>query len=109
MRFDWDDTKNKSNFKKHSIWFEEAKTVWADPKSVEFLDPEHSDDEDRFIRIGFSTSNRILVVVFCERDEEDESIIRLISARKATPKEVSEHEKRIRPESIKKTSRQSQS
>jgi uncharacterized protein len=93
MRFDWDDQKNKSNFQKHGIWFEEAQTIWADPKSTEFLDPEHSEDEDRFIRIGFSTKNRILIVVFCERDNE--SLIRVISARKATPKEVSQYEEGI--------------
>ena len=52
MRVVWDEEKNRANFKKHSVWFEEAKTVWADPTSVEFFDPEHSYDEERFIRIG---------------------------------------------------------
>lgn len=93
MHFEWDEQKNKSNFKKHGVWFEEAQTVWADPRSVEFLDPDHSSGEDRFIRIGFSTRNRILIVVFCER--ENESIIRVISARKATPREVNQYEKGI--------------
>jgi uncharacterized DUF497 family protein len=93
MRFEWGERKNKSNFKKHKIWFEEAQTIWADVKSAEFLDPEHSEDENRFIRIGFSMSNRILIVAFCERDEE--STVRLISARKATPKEVKQYEKGI--------------
>ena len=93
MQFEWDDRKNKSNFKKHHIWFEEAQTVWADTKSFEFLDPEHIEDETRFIRVGFSTNSRILVIVFCERDNE--STILVISARKATPKERSQHEKRI--------------
>ena len=55
MKFDWDDDKNRSNFERHGIWFEEAQTVWADPHSLEFYDPDHSDDEDRFIRIGCST------------------------------------------------------
>ena len=91
MQFEWDDQKNKSNFQKHGVWFEEAQTVWADPKAVEYFDPDHSEDEDRFIRIGFSTKSRILVVVFCEKDSG--SLIRVISARKATPNEVSQYEK----------------
>ena len=92
MRYDWDDVKNKRNFKKHGVWFEEAQTTWADLKSLEFFDPEHSDDEDRFIRIGYSTKNRLLLVVFCEREG---STIRIISARKALPKEIKDYEKRI--------------
>ncbi len=51
------------------MWLEEAQTVWADPTSVEFFDPDHSEDEDRFIRIGHSTRQRLLPVVFCERTE----------------------------------------
>jgi len=83
--FDWDERKNKSNFKKHGVWFEEAQTVWADAGSVEFFDPDHSDDEDRFIRIGHSTKARLLLVVFCER--ESGSTIRIISARRARERE----------------------
>lgn len=54
MRFEWDEKKNKSSFEKHGVWFEEAQTVWADARSAEFSDPEHSDEEDRFLRIGMS-------------------------------------------------------
>lgn len=93
MNFEWDDNKNQGNFRKHGIWFEEAKTVWADAGSVEFLDPDHSKLEDRFLRIGHSTSNRILLVVFCERDSGD--TIRIISARKATSKERKQYEEGI--------------
>ena len=93
MNFEWDDSKNQSNFRKHGIWFEEAKTVWADGSSIEFLDPEHSEQEDRFIRVGHSTGGRILLVVFCERDSGN--TIRFISARKATSKERKQYEEGI--------------
>jgi uncharacterized protein len=93
MRFEWDENKNRSNYSKHGVWFEEAQTIWADSKSVEFFDPEHSSNEERFIRIGHSTRSRILLVVFCERAEG--STIRIISARKATTKEMSAYEKGI--------------
>ncbi len=92
MNFAWDDLKNRANFKKHGIWFEEAQTIWADRGSVEFFDPEHSENEDRFLRIGHSTKARILLVVFCEISEGS---IRIISARKATSKEVRDYEKGI--------------
>ena len=93
MRFEWDENKNRSNYKKHGVWFEEAQTTWIDPESVEFFDPEHSSNENRFIRIGHSTRGRILLVVFCERAEG--STVRIISARKATTIEMSAYEKGI--------------
>lgn len=92
-RFEWNDQKNRSNFKKHGIWFEEAQTLWSNPDCVEFFDPEHSDDEDRFIRVGFSTKNRLLLVIFCEKG--DEQVVRIISARKATTNEVRRYEEGI--------------
>jgi uncharacterized DUF497 family protein len=58
MQFEWDEAKNRANFRKHRIWLEEAQTVWADSKSVEFFDPSHSSSEDRFLRIGHSTAGR---------------------------------------------------
>ena len=93
MRFEWDDKKSRSNYHKHGIWFEEAQTVWADENSAEYFDPEHSGMEDRFIRIGRSTGTRLLLVIFCER--EDGEVIRLISALKATKKEKKQYEKGI--------------
>ena len=93
MRFEWDDGKNNANFKKHRVWFEEAQTVWADKKSQEYYDPDHSDNEDRFIRIGHSTKPNLLLVVFCERNGGD--TIRIISARKATKEEERDYEKTI--------------
>ena len=93
MRFEWSDQKNRANFEKHGIWFEEGQTLWSNPDCVEFFDPEHSKNEDRFIRVGYSTNNRILLVVFCEREEGE--VIRIISARKATPREVKAYEEGI--------------
>ena len=93
MQFEWDENKNRSNYKKHGVWFEEAQTTWVDPESVEFFDPEHSSNENRFIRIGHSTRGRILLVVFCERAEG--LTVRIISARKATKQEMSAYEKGI--------------
>ena len=95
MTFDWDEQKNRRNFQKHGVWFEEAQTVWADPYSNEFFDPDHSDGEDRFIRVGNSTRSRLLLVIFCERSD---TATRIISARKATPKETKQHEEGIRLE-----------
>ncbi len=92
MKFEWDEVKNVRNFKKHGIWFEEAQTVWADSQASEFCDPDHGAVEDRFIRVGYSRANRVLVVIFCERHA---GTIRIISARKATPKERKSHEEGI--------------
>ena len=93
MVYEWDESKSISNYKKHGIWFDEAQTIWADDKSSEFFDPEHSSNEERYIRIGHSSSMRILLVVFCEKMEGE--IIRIISPRKATKREVGEYEKGI--------------
>ena len=93
MNFAWNEAKNGANFAKHGIWFEEAQTVWADPLAVEFFDPEHSAKEDRFIRVGYSTRGRILLVVFCERS--DGKTVHIISTRKATSKEIKTYEKGI--------------
>jgi uncharacterized DUF497 family protein len=93
MRFEWNDKKSRANYQKHGIRFEEAQTVWADEHSIEFFDPEHSAMEDRFIRIGRSTGTRLLLVIFCEREEGE--VIRIISVRKATKKEERQYEKGI--------------
>ena len=61
MRLEWDESKNRTNYRKHGVWFEEAQTVWADPRSMEFFDPEHSEEEDRFLRIGYSDWRPIAV------------------------------------------------
>jgi uncharacterized protein len=83
MEFEWDESKARINLKKHRISFEEAKTVFNDPFLITFPDPEHSEDEERYLSIGLSVRERVLVVVHLERHEN----IRLISGRKATPRE----------------------
>lgn len=78
--FEWDEEKSKSNYKKHKVSFEEAKAVFYDPLSITIADPKHSIGEDRYIDIGHSSMERILVVVYTER----RSNIRIISYREAT-------------------------
>lgn len=89
LQFEWDQAKAKANFKKHGISFDEGETVFDDPLSVTIPDSEHSLDEPRFIDIGISIKERILVVVYTER----KSKIRLISCRKATAWERAMYEK----------------
>jgi len=83
MKFEWDEKKNEKNRKKHGVWFEEAKNIFSDPCYQTFLDT--NDDEERYVAIGFSGFERLLVIVFCYKKKE--SVIRIISARKATGKE----------------------
>ena len=82
ISFSWDSRKNDANKKKHGISFDEAKTVFYDESAIRYFDPDHSIDEDRFIMIGLSQKLRILVVCHCFREEDSD--IRIISARKAT-------------------------
>jgi len=81
LRFEWDDTKEKTNIKKHGVSFDEARTVFYDENAVQFFDPDHSEDEDRFILLGISFKLRALVVCHCFR--KSETVVRIISARKA--------------------------
>lgn len=85
LRFEWHSTKSAVNAKKHGISFEEAKSVFSDENAKLIADPDHSDDEDRFILLGISIRLRTLVVCHCYRG--DDNIIRIISARKATTSE----------------------
>ena len=85
IRFEWDRNKNEINKKKHKISFEEASTVFYDDAALVINDPEHSEAEDRFIILGLSRRANLLVVCHCYR--ESDSVIRLISARKATKTE----------------------
>jgi uncharacterized protein len=82
MEFEWDDHKAEINLKKHGVAFSEAASVWLDSSALEIADPEHSDTEDRWIRLGLSRTARVLVVVFIEKTESDR--IRIVSARKAS-------------------------
>ena len=87
LRFEWDQAKAKINFKKHKVSFEEAKTVFLDENARLIPDPEHSDQEDRFILMGLSSELKMLIVCHCYRESEE--VIRIISARKATKREMS--------------------
>lgn len=85
ITFEWDSAKAKANLKKHGISFEEAQSVFYDEFAVQFFDEEHSSDEERFLMLGMSVDTNSLIVCHCERSEG--SVIRIISARKATRNE----------------------
>jgi len=85
LRFTWDSRKAKSNVQKHGVSFDEAQTVFLDDSALLIADPDHSDDEDRFVLLGLSFALRLLVVVHCFREDDD--VIRIISARKASRSE----------------------
>ena len=90
LRFEWDAVKAIANLDKHGISFDEAQTVFGDADTITLCDDRHSDVEDRFIDIGMSANGRILVVVYTET----EARIRIISCRRATPKERRQYEQR---------------
>lgn len=93
LRFEWDENKNISNQKKHRISFEEAQTVFYDDNALLIDDPDHSEEEERFILLGFSRRANMLVVCHCYR--RSDSVIRIISARKATKNEERAYNARI--------------
>lgn len=82
--FEWDERKAKINLDKHGISFDEARTVFNDPMLLTYPDEYHSDDEERLISIGYSSRQRILLVVHTEQNTNDELLIRIISSRRAT-------------------------
>ncbi len=88
LSFEWDEQKARTNLAKHGVSFEEASTVFGDPLSLTIPDPAHSQTEDRYIILGHSHRQRLLVVVHTERDDN----IRLISARPATRRERKSYE-----------------
>ncbi|MFM7355076.1 MAG: BrnT family toxin [Microcystis aeruginosa] len=88
MQFDWDKNKTERNLSKHEVSFEEAKTVFDDPLYVDFYDPEHSEDEDRYLLVGQSNRGRLLIISYTERG----NLIRLISAREVTKTERETYE-----------------
>ena len=87
--FEWDENKNEINKKKHKISFEEAKSVFYDSEALLIDDPEHSESEERFIILGLSQKANLLVVCHCYRASE--TVIRIISARKATETEAEQY------------------
>ena len=95
LRFEWDDRKNRQNQRKHRIAFEEAQTAFFDEHAIEYHDPDHSEDEDRFLLLGRSFQLRVLVVCHCFR--KNDSVIRIISARRATKRENEVYRYRGKP------------
>jgi uncharacterized protein len=79
--FEWDERRNRANRRKHGVSFEEARSTFFDENARVLPDPEHSEEEDRFVLLGLSAALRILIVSHCYKEEE--SVIRIISARKA--------------------------
>jgi uncharacterized DUF497 family protein len=94
LRFEWDKEKERINIRKHGISFEEARMVFYDEKAIQFFDPDHLEDEDRFLLLGISFKLRIIIVCHCFR--ESETVIRLFSARKADREEEQEYWRRRR-------------
>jgi uncharacterized DUF497 family protein len=89
MKFSWDENKAERNLSKHGVSFDEAKTVFADPLFVDFYDPDHSEDEERYLIVGESNRGRLLIVSYTERSND---VTRLISAREVTPTEREAYE-----------------
>ena len=88
LRFEWDQRKADSNLKKHGVSFQEAASVFADALSITIPDPDHSASEVRFLDLGLSHRNRLLVISYTERGK----IIRIISARRASRSEQKYYE-----------------
>jgi len=86
IRFEWDPAKNRVNRRKHGVSFDEAQTVFLDENAIRYYDPDHSEDEDRFIMLGLSFRLRVLVVCHCYR--VNDTMIRIISARRAESTEA---------------------
>jgi len=91
MRFEWDPIKAEGNVSKHKVDFKEASTIFGDPLSITSTDPDHSQEESRFVTVGVSTNFRTLVVVHADRGET----VRIISARLATKREREYYEQEI--------------
>ncbi|MEE4607380.1 MAG: BrnT family toxin [Desulfobacteraceae bacterium] len=89
LRFDWDPRKGQANLKKHGVSFDEARTAFYDENGIQFSDPDHSVSEERFILLAMSIRLRAVVVCHCFR--ESETLVRIISARKANADEEREY------------------
>lgn len=89
LEFSWDELKAQTNIKKHGISFDEAKSSFYDQNAIVIYDPDHSQQEDRFILLGMSDYSRLLIVCHCYR--ENDTIIRIISARKANKSEEKQY------------------
>jgi len=89
VTFEWDKSKNLANQRKHKVSFEEARSVFFDENAIEFYDDEYDDSEERFLILGISAKMRILMVCHCLR--QNETVLRIISARKATKNEQQQY------------------
>ncbi len=94
LRFEWDPKKNRANQRDHKVSFEEAETAFADEHGLLMTDPDHSEDEERFLLLGLSARLQLLVV--CHTYREEDEVIRLISARKAGRSERTQYSRRWR-------------
>ena len=91
IEFEWDERKSRSNKNKHGVDFNEAKSVFYDENALEYYDDTHSENEDRYLMLGLSGHLRILIVSYTVRTTDNETVIRIISSRKATTKEQKEY------------------
>ena len=89
IQFEWDSRKAAANLKKHGVTFDQARTVFFDEHAKLIDDPDHSDEEDRFVLLGISSSLKVLLVCHCYREEGN--VIRIISARKASTQETKQY------------------
>jgi hypothetical protein len=90
LSFEWDFEKAARNIAKHGVSFQEAETVFGDPLGRIVMDPRHSEEEDRYVLLGLSRRRRLLAVMFTERAQR----VRIISARKAAPRERIDYEEK---------------
>lgn len=92
LTFTWDSKKYETNVRKHGVTFEDAATTWLDPLAIERADEEHSEQEERWLRIGASLHGELLVVWSSEGPDHRESVIRIIGARRTSRKERERYE-----------------
>jgi uncharacterized DUF497 family protein len=94
MKFEWDPKKEEINIKKHGVTFEQASYVFSDPYALDKYDEEHSEQEDRWLLLGKSMNEVILVVVHTFKDQDGMELVRIIGARKASNSESKEYQRR---------------
>jgi uncharacterized protein len=94
MKFEWDQEKEKINIQKHGVSFEQASYVFADPFALNRYDNEHSNEEDRWVLLGKVLNQLILIVIHTFKDNDGIELVRIISARKATKKEIQTYKQR---------------
>jgi uncharacterized DUF497 family protein len=94
LRFDWDPAKARTNARKHGVSFQEAATAFLDEEGLLLEGENNPEGEERFVLLGLGTALRIVVVVHCLR--EDERVVRIVSARKASQSELGQYEERLK-------------